>query len=131
MARGLIFGGRDYANRARLYQILDAAVDRLGMDLVIHGAATGADTLADEWAKSRGVDFLTFPAAWDDIDRPGAVIRYTKAGKPYDAAAGGIRNQTMIDAGRPDIAIGFPGGTGTRDMAARVRSARIPLYEIQ
>lgn len=131
MARGLVFGGRDYGNRGRVYQILDAAVDRLGMDLVIHGAATGADTLADEWAKSRGVDFLAFPAAWDVIDQPGAVIRYTKAGKPYDAAAGGIRNQTMIEVGRPDFAIGFPGGSGTRDMAKRVVSAGIRLYEIR
>lgn len=131
MACGLVFGGRDYVNRARVYQILDAAVDRLGMDLVIHGAATGADTLADEWAKSRGVDVLAFPAAWDDIDRLGAVIRYTKAGKPYDAAAGGIRNQKMIEVGRPDFAIGFPGGRGTQDMAKRVIGAGVQLYKIR
>lgn len=131
MARVLVFGGRDYADRPKLFRVLDAAVERLGMDFLIHGAATGADALADEWARSRGVDHLAFPAAWDDIHRPGAVVRYTKAGKAYDAAAGGIRNQRMIDAGRPEIAIGFPGGAGTRDMASRVRSAGIPLYEIQ
>lgn len=131
MARVLVFGGRNYADRPKLFRILDAAVERLGMNFLIHGAATGADALAAEWALSREIGQHAFPAVWDDIHRPGAAVRYTKAGRPYDAAAGGIRNQRMIDVGRPEIAIGFPGGAGTRDMASRVRSAGIPLYEIQ
>jgi hypothetical protein len=31
--------------------------------------------------------------------------------------AGHIRNQRMIDEGKPDAAVAFPGGTGTADMA--------------
>lgn len=130
MNRVLVFGGRDYANQEWLFRVLDAADDFLEFGLVIHGAAPGADTLAEEWAKARGVDVLAFPAAWDDIGRPGAVVRHTRAGKPYDAAAGGVRNQKMIDVGRPTVAIGFPGGTGTRDMTRRVIGASIPLFEI-
>ena len=35
---------------------------------------------------------LWFPAKWDDLDAPGARIKYNIYGKPYNATAGFIRN---------------------------------------
>lgn len=40
-------------------------------------------------------------------------------GKLYDAAAGPYRNERMLREGRPEYAIAFPGGRGTRDMMIR------------
>lgn len=61
--------------------------------------------------------FDPYPALWDDIDRPGAVVRTNRYGKKYDVLAGPVRNTRMLREGRPDVAIGFPGGSGTADMA--------------
>lgn len=44
----------------------------------------------------------------------------------YKGAAGPVRNEAMVNL-RPDLAIEFPGGTGTTDMHKRLIKARIPL----
>src|ERR1700743_1331391 len=102
-----VTGGRDYCNKARVYQVLDAAVDRLGMTFLMQGGADGADYLAWQWTDERGFPCGSFPADW------------SKHGKK----AGPIRNQRMIDEGKPEIVIAFPGGKGTQDMIARAVSA--------
>ena len=40
-------------------------------------------------------------------------------------AAGHIRNQQMLDEGRPHLVVAFPGGRGTADMVRRARAAGI------
>ena len=64
--------------------------------LYISGAAsTGADALAIEWCELRGHPYLAMPAAWDDLDAPGAVIKTNKRGKQYNCKAGFTRNEDM------------------------------------
>lgn len=82
--------------------------------VIISGAASGADTAAVDWAVVNWVSFLEFPADW----------------KKLGYAAGPIRNQQMIDEGRPDLVLAFPGGTGTADMVRRARAAGIEVREI-
>lgn len=130
MARILVCGGRKYGDQDRVNRILDAAVERLGLAELIHGAAPGADSLAAEWARTRGVPARAFPAHWSDIHRPGAVVRRLSSGRLYDAAAGQVRNQRMLDEGRPDIVIAFPGGTGTAGMIRIARAAGVRVIEI-
>lgn len=112
--RVLVCGGRDYTDRKTLYRILDGAHKTWGISCIIHGNARGADTLAAEWAKSRGVPDDPYPADW------------TRHGK----AAGPIRNQEMITKGRPDIAFSFPGGKGTADMRKRLKKAGITCLNV-
>lgn len=100
MVRVLVCGGRDYADAAKVNNALDRLHATRGIEVVMHGAAKGADALADEWARRNRVSLHTFPAQWE------------KHGK----AAGPIRNQRMLAVGRPDLVIAFPGGTGTADM---------------
>ena len=73
---------------------------------------------------------MPFPAKWQDTGRPGSVVRVNSYGHEYDALAGHFRNQQMIDEGKPDAAIIFPGGSGTADMANRIKKAGIPHWEI-
>lgn len=82
---------------------------------IISGMAEGADSLAVRYAQIYHLKLHEFHADW----------------KRYKKGAGGIRNQRMIDEGKPDRAIGFPGGRGTKDMADRLRLEGIPVEEIE
>lgn len=106
--RLLMCGGRDYTDAATVSR----AFDVLKPSVVIHGDARGADTLADEEAKRRGIDRIRFPANW----------------KRDKKAAGPIRNQRMIDEGKPDAVCAFPGGNGTADMIRRAKAAGLKVY---
>lgn len=117
--RVVVFGGRNYAARGTLYRALDAIHARRKITCIVEGEASGADRLAREWAEDRGVAVDPYPADWDNIDRPGAVVKRNRRGKLYDAAAGPFRNERMLREGRPSAAVGFPGGDGTLDMTKR------------
>lgn len=127
----LVCGGRDYADRAKVFQVLDYIdQNRAKIKLVIHGAASGADSLGRDWASERGVEDDPYPALWDWLDAPSAVIKRTKAGKPYNANAGPDRNAKMLALGKPDCAVAFPGGKGTADMVERCRQAGVRVFEV-
>lgn len=120
--RIIVCGGRKYHDRAAVFRILDRLHAKMGIDFLIQGAADGADYLAWQWADERDVPCGSYAADWDDLDHPEAVIRYRK-GKPYNANAGAICNQRMIDKDKPDGVIAFPGGPGTVDMIRRAEAA--------
>jgi YspA, cpYpsA-related SLOG family len=104
--RLLVCGGRDFADAALLYATLDEVHREFTVQLVIEGDADGADRLAGRWAMARDVALQVFPALW----------------KIHGHRAGPIRNQQMLDEGKPDLVVAFPtGGPGTRDMIARAR----------
>lgn len=111
----VVTGGRDFAGRAFVYRSLDRVHAERRIRLLVQGGAPGADKLAKDWAESRGVPCETEPAKWDDVDRPGAVVRKRRDGTLYDAAAGSIRNGVMLDRWKPHGVVAFPGGTGTAD----------------
>ncbi|WP_439357723.1 SLOG family protein [Bradyrhizobium sp. DASA03007] len=117
--RVVVFGGRNYAARSTLYRGLDALHARRRITCIIEGEASGADRLARQWAEDRGVAVDPYPADWDNIDRPGAVVRRNKYGKLYDTLAGHVRNEQMLREGRPQFAVACPGGSGTQDMTIR------------
>ena len=123
--RLVVFGGRDLdpmqvfdwlkINAAR--QILKT-IDCKGKRIthVIHGYARGADyggmMYGRDWLSA---EILGFKANW------------FADGK----AAGPLRNQRMIDEGKPDVAIAFPGGRGTADMTRRCEAAKIPIVRAE
>jgi len=45
--------------------------------------------------------------------------------------AGPLRNQRMIDEGRPDLVVAFPGGKGTADMVRRAEAAGVKVLKIE
>jgi hypothetical protein len=112
--RLLVCGGRYYDNRALAFKVLDAVHAERPVTLVIEGGASGADTLAREWAVARGIARRTFEAHWIT----------------QGPAAGPIRNRLMITEGRPTRAVAFPGGRGTANMLKQLRAAHIPVMEI-
>ena len=111
--RLLACGGRDFQDERQLRAWMNEAVDGHDKVVEIHGDARGADRLAGEIAARVGVPIVTFPADW------------TRHG----AAAGPIRNQTMLDSGKPDLVLAAPGGTGTADMVRRAVRSGVPVID--
>lgn len=109
--RVIVCGGRDFTDEDAVFGALDLYVAP-GRDIVIQGGAGGADRLAREWCRQRLCRYENYPADWTTHGR----------------AAGPIRNQQMIDEGRPTKVIAFPGGRGTADMIRRARAAGIAIY---
>ena len=109
----LLCGGRDFQGWAAAERVLD----RISPELIIHGAARGADSLAGRYARENKVPCREFPAIWRPQGPKG----------PVHMGAGHDRNQRMLDEGRPDIVLAFPGGGGTRDMVRRSRRQGFPV----
>ncbi len=58
----LCTGGRDYPNRARVFEVLDAVHRKHSNLTILHGACpTGADLYAQEWAVERQRPFIGDP----------------------------------------------------------------------
>jgi hypothetical protein len=127
--RVLVCGGRNYSNHRRFFQTLDDIAWALG-DLndnelgegdkwlpdwlIISGAATGADSLAIEYAVVNWCQLEEYPADWDK----------------YGKRAGYIRNKQMLEEGKPDLVIAFPGGKGTANMIKLAKEAGVEVIEV-
>lgn len=102
----LVCGGRHYNGPVgeKLEQLNDTR-------LIIEGGASGADYLAKQWAKLRGIHYAEVPALWDY----------------YRKGAGPVRNSAMLLL-RPDLCVAFPGGSGTADMVQKCINENIPIW---
>lgn len=112
--RVVVFGGRDFCNRSLAFRALDRIHAQYGITTVIDGEARGADTLAHQWARAKGIDNLRFPANW----------------AKFGLSAGPIRNRQMIEEGKPEMGIAFPGGKGTANMEKQLKEAGIKLLKV-
>lgn len=81
---------------------------------VISGMARGVDSVAVNWADAYGLKCHKFPAEWDK----------------YGKKAGYIRNKQMLEEGKPDLVIAFPGGRGTQMMVDLARKANVEIIVI-
>jgi hypothetical protein len=110
--RVLVCGGRNYGDTRTLYRVLDHVDPKPTM--IIQGGANGADACASIYAYHRQIDERVFWADW----------------KKHGRAAGPIRNQKMLDEGKPHLVVAFPGGTGTADMVRRAKAAGVRVIEV-
>lgn len=122
--RVLVTGGRGYSNvdeaRRQLVELDPNAI-------IVHGAASGADSVVALVADSLGMLVEAHPADWQGLCRDECKHkRRGVGGHSYCPAAGNYRNQEMADLGA-DLCIVFPGGKGTADMVRRAKAAGIPI----
>jgi hypothetical protein len=111
--RILVCGGRDYDDEETMFRILS----KLRPCFLIEGGAIGADCLAYRWAKRNldlGSDWLRIEADWS----------------AHGKSAGPMRNQRMLDEGKPHLVLAFPGGKGTADMVRRAKRAGVDVLEV-
>lgn len=117
--RILVCGGRDYLNYTKLSNTLDTLTHEFHPEniTIIQGGAKGADFLAKVYCHcySRGELFCEeYPADW----------------KQFGKSAGSIRNQQMLDSGRPDLVVACKGGYGTADMVKRAKVLGLKVVEV-
>ena len=115
----LVCGGRDYADWQRVLGVLDRLHAERGITCVIHGAASGADLLAERWAKAAQVPYRGYPAQW----------------RRFGQGAGPRRNCLMLAEhvncpAKVGLVVAFPGGTGTAHMVRLAKAAGIEVLEV-
>lgn len=117
MIKVLVCGGRDFSDYDLLANTLVGLIGQYeAKDVIfISGHARGADKLGELFANTNGCKLQVFPADWNK----------------YKKAAGYIRNQQMLDEGKPDIVVAFKGGTGTEDMVRRAKKHDIKVIEVK
>jgi hypothetical protein len=117
--RVLVCGSREWDLRWPMAALLgDVYCDAAGDIEIISGMARGADMMAVEWARRHDVPVREFPADWD---------RYGKR-------AGYVRNQQMLDEGKPDLVLAFkakPESRGTDMMIDIARKAGVSVLVVQ
>lgn len=110
----LVCGGRDYHD----HKTIDAVLSHLHMycriTSIVHGGASGADTMAGWWARKHNIRELPYPAQWE----------------LYQRRAGILRNIEMLRMEKPDFVIAFPGGAGTGHMKHIARKGGYPVHEV-
>jgi ABC-type Fe3+-hydroxamate transport system substrate-binding protein len=114
----LVTGGRDFSDYDFVEGYLWTCVVPNEEMVLIHGAATGADTLAARAAEKLGWTVRPYPVTPEDWAR-------------YGRRAGPIRNSAMLKDSKPDLVIAFPGGTGTADMVKKAKAAGVRTVEVE
>jgi UDP-N-acetylmuramoylalanine-D-glutamate ligase len=111
--RVLVCGGRDFIDYELFQQAMTRYVGHL-VPVIIQGGAKGADFLAKVWAHKYNLECVEYQPDWDK----------------HKKAAGIIRNKEMLESGKPDVVIAFPGGSGTANMIDIAKKAGIRVIEI-
>lgn len=112
MIRLVIFGGRKFNDWPMMNRGFAVFMRTVGFpDLIISGAARGADRMGEQLAEAWRLPVERFAADWSGRGR----------------AAGSERNQRMITIGQPTHGLAMPGGAGTADMLKRCALAGIPV----
>lgn len=110
--RVLVCGGRNFTYKDFVFRFLNHYHKQHKITTLIHGNASGVDSLAKTWAMTYKIPSVkSYPANW----------------KKHGKSAGFVRNQQMLDEGKPDVVIAFDGGKGTRNMITISKKANIPV----
>lgn len=110
--RVLVCGGRRFNDALTLGSWLGGIHKNNGpITVLIEGGAKGADFLARRFAEYQGIRVQTYKADWDR----------------FGPSAGPLRNKRMIEDGKPDLVVAFPGGRGTTNMTEQAEAAGIKV----
>ena len=117
--RLLVCGGRSFNERGLSWELSRWLANHPDLEIITgydpdDERFQGADELAFKWAEACDVPVFPFAAPW------------RKRGR----AAGPIRNQRMLDLGKPHAVLAAPGGIGTADMCRRAVKAGLPVTEL-
>ena len=117
--RIVVTGGRYGNDEALVDRALSAIHRKHGITVLINGRCkvrgqdSGFDHLSRQWAIRHGIEVEDYPADWS-----------------LGRGAGPLRNQRMIDEGKPDNCVAFPGGDGTADMVRRCEAAGMRPWRV-
>lgn len=112
--RVAVTGGRDYDDAQRVHDVLSQAHHQQGIECIINGGARGADHFSTQWADGHRVPTEIYDADWET----------------HGKAAGPLRNKRMLNEGRPDVLIAFPGGAGTKSCVKLAENLGIKVVKV-
>lgn len=124
----LICGGRKFED----WQSFEKAMDSIAMSYfsidtsvdifdpaaqltIIHGDAKGADAFGAAWGYAKGAKVEAYPADWF----------------LHGKRAGYLRNKQMLEEGKPDLVVAFPGGKGTAMMVDLAIKAKVLTLKVE
>lgn len=109
----LVCGDRNYKDSLAIGEKLKELKNEHPDINVVHGACRGADMISDFQCRILGIPTSKYPANWDELG----------------IKAGVVRNQQMLDEGKPDLVIAFhdniKASKGTKDMVRRAKKAGV------
>jgi len=117
----VIAGGRDYVGTLEDLKMIKEAIIKYNITEIVSGTQKGGDRFGEDCASLLDIPVQPFPADWDDITVPGAIIRHREDGSWYNANAGPDRNRKMAEY--TDYVFLLPGGKGTASMRREARVA--------
>lgn len=110
----LICGDRNWDDREMMEYTLEMFEGIPNLTFV-HGDARGADKMAGDILTKMGHKVVAYPADWDK----------------YGKKAGPIRNRTMFEQAKPDLAIAFHkeiwNSKGTKHMVNLLKEKGVPV----
>lgn len=113
--RVLICGDRWWRDFQLVLDELSKIQQGPGVEVVIEGEASGADTLGRLAAERLGIPVEKYPADW----------------RKYGLRAGYVRNSQMLKEGKPTLVLAFHNwiekSKGTRGMVALARNSGVPV----
>ena len=108
----IVAGSRSVTSKSVVFELLNMV--SIGVTELVSGAASGVDTLGEEWAKEQGIAIKQFPADWE------------KLGK----RAGYVRNEQMAEYADALIAIWDGVSPGSKHMIDVARNKDLSVYVV-
>lgn len=116
----LITGSRNHRDVELIESSIEAVARQHGAELLVHGQATGADTIAGKYAKKIGLPVIEVPALWDSEGKAAGPIRNSRM-LGYATALASASN-TLVRL----LAFPLEGSKGTYHMIKLCDAAHIP-----
>ncbi len=108
----MVIGGQDFHDKMATTRVLDAFQRDLGISSLGHGGGSGADHLADAWARAHGVN-----------------VEVHQGARSGNRAADANSSRLLLEGHKPDQVIAFPGDRKTKNCIKQARDLRIPVWE--
>lgn len=124
----IVTGSRDWND----FEVLRTWMDHISwvhdapFSVILHGAANGADQLAERYARERNIPVMSFPADWSLLgNKAGPIRNQQMIDWAIDAAT-----QSGLDCTKDIICIAFPlpSSKGTWDCIRRCERNKIKTY---
>ena len=109
-----VTGGKEVADPAAVWSVLDRTLAKHGDMVLVHGGAPGIETVAAKWAEARSVDQVIVRPDW----------------KAHGRAAPFRRNDALLDL-LPKGVIAFAGSGVTGNLVDKARQLGIPVWRAE
>lgn len=112
--RLMLVGGRHFSDDRLVVAALHAVHRNRPISVLIHGGSAGVGVPAETWAGRNGVNIVRYPPP--------------RAGSRADNVR---RDLFMLEDGRPDALLAFPGGRRTHKLCAFANGSGIEVMDVE